>query len=49
MKMNAYKEFHIFACMPVVTTCVTGLVLKDKDAQHRKSFSFSSEVALMSV
>ena len=29
MKMNAYKDFHIFACLPVIKTCVTGLVLKD--------------------
>ena len=34
MKMNAYKDFHIFACMSVIKTCVTGLVLKDKNAQH---------------
>ena len=33
MKMNAYKDFHIFACMSVMKTCVTGLVLKDKNAQ----------------
>ena len=33
-EMNAYKDFHIFACMSVIKTCVTGLVLKDKDAQH---------------
>ena len=47
--MNAYKEFHISACMPVIKTCVTGLVLKDKNAQHWKSFSFSSQIALMSL
>ena len=34
MKMNAYKNFHIFACMSVIKTYVTGLVLKDKNAQH---------------
>ena len=33
MKMNAYKDFHIFACMSVIKTCVTDLVLKDKNAQ----------------
>ena len=32
-KMNAYKDFHIFACMSVIKTYVTGLVLKDKNAQ----------------
>ena len=32
--MNVYKDFHIFACMPVKKTCVTGLVLKDKNDQH---------------
>ena len=31
--MNAYKDFHIFACMSVIKTYVTGLVLKDKNAQ----------------
>ena len=34
MEMNAWKDFLIFACMSVVKTCVTGLVLKDKNAQH---------------
>ena len=34
MEMNAYKDFHIFACMFVIKTCVRGLVLKDKNAQH---------------
>ena len=34
MEMNAYKDFLIFACMSVINTCVTGLVLKDKNAQH---------------
>ena len=29
MKMDPYKDFHIFA---VIKTCVTGL--KDKDTQH---------------
>ena len=49
MKMNAYKEFHIFACMSVIKTYATGLVLKDKNAQHWKSFSFPSQIALMSL
>ena len=31
--MNAYKDFHIFACMSVIKTCVTDLVLKDKNAR----------------
>ena len=48
MKINAYKDVHIFACMSVIKTCITGLVLKDKD-QHWKSFSFSSQIALMSL
>ena len=47
-EMNAWKDFHTFACMSVMKTCVTGLVLKDKSAQHLKSFSFSSQDALMS-
>ena len=34
MKMNANKGFYIFACMSVIKTYVTGLVLKDKNAQH---------------
>ena len=34
MKINAYKDFHIFACISVIKTCVTDLVLKDKNAQH---------------
>ena len=33
-KMNAYKDFYVFACMSVMKTCITGLVLKDKNAQH---------------
>ena len=33
MKMNPYKDFYIFACMSVMKTYVTGLVLKDKNAQ----------------
>ena len=49
MEMNAYKDFHIFACMSVIKTCITGLVLKDKDVQHLKSFSFFSQIALMSL
>ena len=32
-KMDAYKDFHIFACMSVIKTCVTDLVLKDKNAR----------------
>ena len=47
--MNAYKDFHIFACMSVMETYVTGLVLKDKNAKYWKSFSFSSQIALMSL
>ena len=38
MKMNAYKEFHIFACMFVIKTYVTGLVLKDKKRLTLKLF-----------
>ena len=33
MKMNAYKDFHIFAYMSAIKTCVAGLILKDKNAQ----------------
>ena len=33
MKMNVYKDFHIFACISVMKTYLTGLVLKDKNAQ----------------
>ena len=33
MKMNAYKDFYIFACMSVIKTYVTDLVLKDKNTQ----------------
>ena len=49
MKMNAYKDFHIFACISVIKTCVTNLVLKDKNAQHWKSFSYYSQIALISL
>ena len=31
--MNACKDFHIFACISVIKTCLTDLVLKDKNAQ----------------
>ena len=34
MKMNAYQNFHIFACTSVIKTYIIGLVLKDKNAQH---------------
>ena len=34
MKMNAYKDFNFFVCMSVMKTYITGLVLKDKSAQH---------------
>ena len=34
MKKNAYKDFHIFACMFVIKTYVTNLILKDKNPQH---------------
>ena len=33
-KIGAYKDFHIFDCMSVIKTCVTDLVLKDKNAEH---------------
>ena len=33
MEMNGYEDFHTFAYMSVIKTCVTGLVLKDKGAQ----------------
>ena len=38
MEMNAYEEFHIFACMSVVKTYVRGLVLKDKKHSALKIF-----------
>ena len=34
MEINACKDFHIFAFMSVIKTCVTCLILKDKDVQH---------------
>ena len=43
------KTSHIFACISVIKTCVTGLGLKDKNAQHWKSFSLSLQIALMSL
>ena len=49
LKIDAYKDFHIFACMPVMKTYVTDLVLKDKNAQHWKFLPFSSQIALMSL
>ena len=30
--MNAYKDFHAFTCTSVIKTCVTDLVLKNKNA-----------------
>ena len=33
-EMGAYKDFNVFACMSVIKTCITDLVLKDKNAQH---------------
>ena len=38
MEINAYEEFHIFACMSVVKTYVTGSVLKDKKHSALKIF-----------
>ena len=35
--------------MYVINTCITHLVLKDKNAQHWKYFSFSWQIALMSL
>ena len=32
--MNVYNDFHVFACMSVMKTCVTDLILKDKNAQQ---------------
>ena len=34
MKINGYKDFHIFACISVIKTCATNLVLKDKNTLH---------------
>ena len=31
-KMNANKDFHAFTCVSVTKTCVTDLVLKNKNA-----------------
>ena len=49
MEINACKDFHIFAFMSVIKTCVTCLILKDKDVQHWKPFSFSSQITLTSL
>ena len=38
MKINAYKDYHIFACMCLIKTCVTGLVLKDKTLNIKNLF-----------
>ena len=40
---------HINTFISLIKICVTNLVLKDKNAQHWKSFSFSSKIALMSL
>ena len=41
--MNAYKDFHAFAYISMIKTCVTGLVLKDKNAiSHSCSEKLSS-------
>ena len=42
--MNAYKYFHISN-----KDLRNNLVLKDKNAQHWKSFSYSSQISLMSL
>ena len=31
-KINAYKDFHAFTCISVINTCITDLVLKNKNA-----------------
>ena len=49
IKMNAYKEFYIFACISVTKTYVTGLDLKDKKRSTLKIFSFSSQITLMAL
>ena len=37
-KMNAYKDFHTLTCISVIKTCVTDLVLKNKNAiSHSRS------------
>ena len=38
MKINAYKDFHIFACIPVIKSSVTDLILKDKKRSTLKIF-----------
>ena len=41
--MNAYKDFHTLTCISVIKTCVTGLVLKDKNTiSHSCSEKLSS-------
>ena len=37
-KMNAYKDFHAFTCISVIKTCVTDLVLKNKNVKNLKLF-----------
>ena len=45
--MNAYKDFHAFTCISVIKTCVTDLVLKNKNARilvHKNSQVISVSV-----
>ena len=43
MKMDAYKDFHTLTCISVIKTCVTGLVLKNKNTiLHSSLQKFSS-------
>ena len=42
MKMNAYKDFHSFACVSMTKTCVTDLVLKNKNVNSEAVISIKA-------
>ena len=37
-KMNAYKDFHAFTCIPVIKTCVTDVVFKIENVKTIRLF-----------
>ena len=45
-EMNAYKNFHAFACIFMIKTCVTDLVLKNKDANSQVSGTLARQLLL---
>ena len=42
-KMNAYKDFHAFACISMIKTCVTDLALKNKNVNSQVAISIKAD------